>query len=219
MPTIYVLLEYRHGDSNPGAGNLGSVPSPGHSCAIPLRERVCCGCRPEGVAPSGPVSARRIRATLQRGCSERGGQSPGDGCLMVVVGDPGVFGRTSPSRWRMGSCAGPRAMAGTAHPSVVQLQSPRLADGVRTAPHSPARQDRDHRPGRLCGVVRGHQGCNRDANGPRRVRHLPSRRGRAPSTARYISHSPGRSSWSGDDGCVLLLCARVLEEDHRGSGP
>jgi hypothetical protein len=63
-------------DSNPGAGNPGSVPSLGISCAIPLRERVCCGSGPEGVDPSRPVSARRIRATLQRGCSERGGQSP-----------------------------------------------------------------------------------------------------------------------------------------------
>jgi hypothetical protein len=66
----------------PGTGSL--LPT-GLSCAIPLGERVCCGSGPEGVDPSRPVSARRIRATLQRGRTER--SEPRDGCLMVVVGD------------------------------------------------------------------------------------------------------------------------------------
>jgi hypothetical protein len=136
-------------DSNPGAGNLGSVPSPGLSCAIPLRERVCCGWEPEGVAPSRPVSARLgppdpsdVAARLQR--AER--PEPRDGCLMVVVGDPsGVFGRTSPSRWRMGSCASPRAVPGTAHPWLVQISGPDLSTEPTHNPKAPA----GARPGRF----------------------------------------------------------------------
>jgi hypothetical protein len=131
-------------------------------------------CRPVS-ARLGPPDPSDVAARLQRA----GRSEPRDGCLWSSWA---IRAYSAGHRRVGGGCdrAPARGRWREQHPSLVQHQSPRLAGGVRTAPHGPARQDRDHRPGRLCGVVRGHQGCNGDANGPRRVSHLPSRRGGRP---------------------------------------
>ena len=185
---------YDPGDSaGPSAGSRGRAPASAaagirtpalgiwgrfHPQASHARSRSASGfaadpgrrCRPVS-ARLGPPDPSDVAARLQR--AER--SEPRDGCLMVVVGDPGAFGWTSPSRWRMGSCASPRAMAGTAHRWWCRSSRPDLSTEpapLRIAPHNGTETGTRE----LCGVVRGHPGRNSDATERARATHFRSAR-------------------------------------------
>jgi hypothetical protein len=100
---------------------VGSVPRPLMRDPAPRAGllRIWAG----GCRPSRPVSARRIRATLQRGCSERGVRRRRDGCLVGRRGRPLAYSAgTSPSRWRTEIVRQPEGDGGNSDPPLVQVR-------------------------------------------------------------------------------------------------
>jgi hypothetical protein len=111
----------------------GSVPFRGLSCAIPLRERVCCGSG-AGVSPRlGPSrpagSERRCSAVAASGAVTAPCRP-----VMVVVGDPWRIRPDVAESVADGDRAPARDEGGNSAPVAGGGQSPRSLDGAATSP-------------------------------------------------------------------------------------
>ena len=113
-------------DSNPGAGNLGVGSVTRSLMRDPAPRagllRIRAGGRRPVSARLGPPDPSDVAARLQR--AER--SEPRDGRRMVAMGDP-WRNRPDVAESVTGSCASPRAMAGTARPSLVRVSRPDLS--------------------------------------------------------------------------------------------